>query len=31
MDRARLLKIKDGAIRSKLDLLHIKMEEMEKI
>jgi hypothetical protein len=26
LDRARLIKIKEGAIRSKLDLLHSKME-----
>ena len=31
LDTARLIKIKDGSIRSKLDLLQVKMEEMEKI
>ena len=31
MDVARLIKIKEGTIRSKLDLLNSKMEEMDKI
>ena len=31
MDVTRLLKIKDGSIRNKLEFLQYKMSEMEKI